>query len=767
MMKNEHIGIQGLTTQEVQQRINQGLVNTTIKTITRTKKQIFKENICTLFNLLNIIIALALIWVQAWSNLAFIIIIIINTSIGIIQELHAKKMVDELSLLIVPQVKVIRNNQEITIGHEEVVLDDIMVLESGQQICLDGIVLDGQIETNEALLTGEADPIHKSQNDQVFSGSSVISGKCYAKVLHIGNENYTSKITNEVKKAKQIQSELLNSMKKVTRFTSFMIIPLGIILFVEAFVLRHNTLSQAVISSSAGLLGMLPKGLVLLISVSLAAGVTKLAHQKILIQDLYSLETLAHVDTLCLDKTGTITDGCMNVEKVHSFSTIDDEKFLEYFGSYLHFSDDNNATYQALCQYFSLNDIHQPIHKIAFSSLRKWSAMTFENYGTIVVGAPERLMSELPESLSKTIQDGKRVIVIAYTSKTINKDLPLPPLQPIKAVILTDTVRKDIEKTLQYFKEQSVDIKVISGDHVLAVSQIAKKAGLENYDRCVDMSQYDDDEHFDNIVNQYSVFGRVTPKQKRNIIQALKRQGHTVAMTGDGVNDMLALKEADCSIAVGAGSEAVRQMSQIVLLDSQFSYLPNVVLEGRRVVNNVTRVASVFFIKTIYSILLTIICAIFNIPFPFIPIQITLIDLAIEAYPAFLTLLESNTQPIKNKFLPTVIQTTLPYALSILMCLLIILFNPSLINVQSQQITMMYLSLAFISMQAVISSCYPFNKLRIFVCTTMIIGFIIAISLFHSLLLLAPLTLHQIIFTFTVICIGVLFQFILQKFIKV
>ena len=758
----------GLTQQEVFERQQTGAVNQQQKTISKSYAQIFRENICTLFNLLNVLIAIALALVGAWSNLVFIVIIITNVCIGIIQEIHAKKLVDELSLLMIPHVKVLRDQKQQTIDVNEIVMDDVMVLEAGDQICCDSVVIDGEIEANESLLTGESDAIHKTKESSLLSGSSVISGKCYAQVIHVGDDNYTSRLTNEVKKAKELQSELLNSMRKVTKVTSFMIVPLGIILFLEAYFLRHDLLSEAVISSSAGLLGMLPKGLVLLMSVSLAAGVTKLAKQKILIQDIYSLETLAHVDTLCLDKTGTITNGKMKVEKVENLSTQPSQQFLDYFGSYLHYSDDNNATYQAICEDFTLNDHHLPSQKVAFSSQRKWSAMTFEGFGSIVMGAPERLMKELPASLMQQIESGKRVIIIAYTQNVVDAKKTLPEVTPILAIILTDMIRKDVEKTLAYFDSQGVDVKIISGDHVLAVSKIAQMAGLKNYDRYIDMSEYPNGQsHMDELVNQYSVFGRVTPQQKKWLVEALKRQGHTVAMTGDGVNDMLALKEADCSIAIAEGSEAVKQLSQIVLLNSEFSCLPHVVLEGRRVVNNLTRVASVFFIKTIYSIILTIACAICNIPFPFIPIQITLIDFAIEAYPSFLTLLEPQTHKIKGKFLPTVFKNTIPHASGVLLCFLLIYTGRPLFHIPMEQsVTMMYLALACISMQAVIVSSFPMNKLRLFVCVTMVLGFILAIILFHQLLHLTMLTYAQMILTIIITCIGLLFKEVVRYIIS-
>ena len=758
----------GLTQQEVFERQQTGAVNQQQKTISKSYSQIFRENICTLFNLLNVLIAIALALVGAWSNLVFIVIIITNVCIGIIQEIHAKKLVDELSLLMIPHVKVLRDQKQQTIDVNEIVMDDVMVLEAGDQICCDSVVIDGEIEANESLLTGESDAIHKTIESSLLSGSSVISGKCYAQVVHVGDDNYTSRLTNEVKKAKELQSELLNSMRKVTKVTSFMIVPLGIILFLEAYFLRHDLLSEAVISSSAGLLGMLPKGLVLLMSVSLAAGVTKLAKQKILIQDIYSLETLAHVDTLCLDKTGTITNGKMKVEKVENLSTQPSQQFLDYFGSYLHYSDDNNATYQAICEHFTLNDHHLPSQKVAFSSQRKWSAMTFEGFGSIVMGAPERLMKELPASLMQQIESGKRVIIIAYTQNIVDAKKTLPEVTPILAIILTDMIRKDVEKTLAYFDSQGVDVKIISGDHVLAVSKIAQMAGLKNYDRYIDMSEYPNGQsHMDELVNQYSVFGRVTPQQKKWLVEALKRQGHTVAMTGDGVNDMLALKEADCSIAIAEGSEAVKQLSQIVLLNSEFSCLPDVVLEGRRVVNNLTRVASVFFIKTIYSIILTIACAICNIPFPFIPIQITLIYFAIEAYPSFLTLLEPQTHKIKGKFLPTVFKNTIPHASGVLLCFLLIYTGRPLFHIPMEQsVTMMYLALACISMQAVIVSSFPMNKLRLFVCVTMVLGFILAIILFHQLLHLTMLTYAQMILTIIITCIGLLFKEVVRHIIS-
>lgn len=403
---------QGLSSAQVEERIAKGLQNTLPASASKSTAQIFKENICTLFNLLNFLIAVALALVGAWTNIVFIFIILLNLTIGIAQEIHAKRLVEELSLLIVPKALVIRGGKQISIPIENIVQDDVMILDSGQQVCCDCVILDGEIEANESMLTGESDPISKTVNDQLLSGSSVISGKCVARVQHVGDANYVSKLTSQIRQGKGLHSQLLDAMRKVTRVTTVMIIPLGILLFLEALVIRETTLYDAVVGSAAGLLGMLPKGLVLLISVSLAAGIAKLAKRRVLIQNLYSLESLAYVDTLCLDKTGTVTTGKMKVEKVIPLSAYD-QNDLDHWCSYLHYSDDNNETYQALCRYFDVSPQYAPQEKIAFSSARKWGAKSFENYGSLVLGAPDRLMSRLPQQLHEEMEQGNRILILA------------------------------------------------------------------------------------------------------------------------------------------------------------------------------------------------------------------------------------------------------------------------------------------------------------------------------------------------------------------
>lgn len=757
----------GLDDSEVQSRVDKGLVNGISKPVTKSYYQIIWDNVCTLFNLLNFLIFIALVLVQAWSNLVFMAIIIANAAIGILQEVKAKKLVDQLSILTKPTITVVRNGQHLVVDINEVVLDDVLVLESGNQVCNDATVIHGMIEANESLLTGESDPINKSIGSHLLSGSSVVSGKCYARVKNVGDNNYATTIVKEAQKVKEKNSELLDSMNKVTKATTFMIIPLGIILFVEAIYLRDDTLFSAVVSSAAGLLGMLPKGLVLLTSVSLANGVTRLAKQNVLIQDLYSLETLSHVDVLCLDKTGTITDGKMKVEKTFSLGGSTNFEIYEVMGSYMRASDDNNATFLAMSSYFGKNNLYEYTKKIPFSSLRKWSAIEFAGIGTIIVGAAERIIpGDLPDELKELMAKGMRAIAIGYTKEEINDKEELPKLQPILAIVLSDTIRNNTKETLAYFHREGIEAKVISGDNVNTVKAIAKKAGVINYDRCVDMTMLKDEE-IPEAVDKYTIFGRVTPTQKKLIVESLKAAGHHVAMTGDGVNDLLALKEADCSIAIGDGSDVSKQISQVVLLNSNFTCLPDVLLEGRKVVNNITRVAGVFFIKTIYTILLSLFCVISNTPFPFIPLQITLIDLLIEAMPSFMTIFEANSKKVTGRFLPAVFSKALGNGLSIVILFIVIMFIGPMIELSDLKlVTLMYLVLGIISMAAVIRSCYPFTTLRIIICVLMIGGFSGAVVLFSGLLHLAPLTIDLIAIALVLGMIGLVVERIIYFTIK-
>lgn len=708
--------------------------------ITKTTGQILKDNICTLFNLFNFLIAVALACVGAWTNLFFILIIILNVVIGIAQELKAKKLVEELSLLTMPMCDVIRRQQQLHISIQEVEKGDILLLESGKQICADSTVISGELEVNESLLTGESDPVIKKPGDSLLSGSSVISGKCQAEIIHVGDENYASQIANEVKKLKQVNSELLLSMRKVTRFTSWFIIPLGILLFLEAFFLRGEIMYDAVVSTAAGLLGMLPKGLVLLISIGLAAGIIRLSKQNVLVQDLYSLENLAHVDVICLDKTGTLTQGRMQVEQAIVLDSGTPVPFETMMGAFLCNTDDNNATFQAMKEYFQpVEGVNAPA-KIPFSSERKWSAVTLDGIGTLVVGAPERLCKgKLPEVVTQVMKEGKRVLLSGLTDEIENKTLDPDKIRLVAAIVITDPLRENAASSISYFRNQGVAVKVISGDNPVMVSAVAKQAGIEHAENYVDMSMIRDEE-MDRVVQEYTVFGRVSPQQKKLLVTAMQKQGHRVAMTGDGVNDLLAMKQADCSIAVGQGSDAAKQTAQLVLIDSDFSVLRSVLAEGRRVVNNITKSAGVFFIKTIYSVLLCLVCIILNMDFPFLPIQITLIDLVIEGYPAFFISFEPNDKRITGRFLPTALRLAAPNAIVItLSCIAVFLLNwLGAMPLDAQQQTLLvYLVVGTIGIAAVWKSCWPLNKLRGFLAITTTIGFYVAVLWFHNLLQLA------------------------------
>ena len=737
---------EGLTEQEVSLRHEQGLKNITQEKITKTNRQIIQDNVCTLFNAYNLMIGISLAVVGAYANMVYLLIIVMNILIGITQEIHAKKMVENLSLIGGSKAVVIRNKKEQEILMEELVLDDISVLKMGSQICADSTVVHGEIEVNESLLTGEADPVLKRPGNQLLSGSFVVSGQCHAQVEHVGSDNFAAKLARGAKKHKKINSELLGSMRKVTKFTSYFIIPIGIILFLQAFFLRDDSILNSVVSSAAALLGMLPKGLVLLMSTSLVAGIIKLSKKKILVQDLHSIEALAHVDMLCLDKTGTITEGKMCVSNLY----VADETQLpitayQAICCFTGAMKDNNATFIALQEHFTSDFTYKPLHKISFSSQRKWSAVTFEDMGTIVLGAPEKILSQntsiLPTEAAKAQKSGKRILCLGYTPEQLSGEI-LPDVSLIAAIELADPIRDKAKETFDFFQHEGVEIKIISGDNPVTVSSIAKQAGLTNYKSYIDMSEVNSEEDIARAAEQYSIFGRVSPGQKSQLVKALQVSGHTVGMTGDGVNDVLALKEADCGIAMASGSDAARQVSQIVLLNSDFTALPEAVMEGRRAVNNITRFGGVFLIKTIYSILLSIFSIVTMTAFPFIPIQITLCDLVIEAYPSFLLMLEPDHKRIKGKFLPNVLSRALPFAVLILINIIIVLCIAPMLGISgAEAITVMYYVTGFASLLAVFKACQPLNKVRAFVSITALIGFYAAAFLFTGILHLTSLTI--------------------------
>ncbi|MFR3733263.1 MAG: HAD-IC family P-type ATPase [Enterococcus sp.] len=731
----------GLTAAEVAKKTQEGLHNDYETKTSKSTAAIIKDNLLTLFNFLNLLIGVFLFAVGAYSNMFYLAIIFVNITIGISQELHARNLVKKLSLVSLQTVRVIRDGQTHEISAKELVLEDSVILGAGDQIPADMTVLSGLVEVNEAMLTGEADLVVKEAGASLLSGSFIVSGEVTGKVIHVGAENYAAKLSNEAKVHKPIRSELLASIRSVSKFTSYVIVPLGVILFFQAFMMRDAGIKESVVVSAAALLGMLPKGLVLLISIALTTGVIKLAKKRILVQDMYAVETLAHVDTLCLDKTGTLTEGHMVLESIVPLQADSDPNML--LGNYLAASTDNNLTMQALRQGCPELTDHHPIEVAAFSSQRKWGAVAFEHLGNVYLGAPEKVAGSAALPQVKEAQEaGLRVLILAVeTDPKAPASFDPTNAQAVAVLILSDIIRQNAEETLAYLADQGIDLKVISGDNPIAVAAIAHRAGLANADQAIDLSTLTTEAEVREAATRYTVFGRVTPEQKKLLVQELKANQRTVAMTGDGVNDVLALREADVSIAVAAGDSAARQIANFVLLDSDFTTLPDVLFEGRRVVNNVTKASGIFFIKTIYSFLLSLVCILTSSAFPFLPIQITLIDLAIEGYPSFFLSFEENKAPIKGRYLPTVLLNALPNALLVLVNYFAIRFLQTDYGwSQFDTTTLLYYLLIGISCIAVIRACLPLNPLRLFLAITTTVGIYIAAMLFHGLLEVGFLT---------------------------
>lgn len=658
--KNKKIDI-GLTKEEVEERIKENKVNYDTSLPTKSIKTIVRENIFTLFNLINILLGVAVFCVGSYKNLLFLIVIFCNTAISIIQEINSKKAVDKLSILAQAKVNCIRDGEKQEIGINSIVLDDLLMLETGNQIVADSIILEGEVEVNESFITGESDVIYKRKGDTLLSGSFVVSGKCKAEVIHIGDENYTSKISSGAKYVKKVNSEIMKSLNGIIKIVSIAIVPIGILLFFNQLGLTENSFKNAVVNTVAAIIGMIPEGLVLLTSTVLAVSVIRLSKRKVLVQELYCIETLARVDTLCLDKTGTITEGTMEVNDIIEI-TKSKEELEEILSEISSASDDNNSTIEAIRAKYKNKQKWKVINKIPFSSQKKWSGVCFKDKGSYIIGAPEFVLrekyDEYKERIEKYSNDYRVIIVANSEGDFIEKELP-DKLEVLGFVLISDVIRKEASKTLEYFKEQGVNIKIISGDNPITVSKIAKRAGVENSEKYINMQEIKTKEQLEKAAKEYTIFGRVTPVQKKELVQALKKEGHTVAMTGDGVNDVLALKEADCSIAMASGSDATRNVAELVLLDSNFASMPEIVLEGRRTINNIERSATVFLVKTIYASILAIIFLFVNMPYPFMPIQLTLISTVTIGIPSFVLALEPNKERIKGKFLRNVISRAL------------------------------------------------------------------------------------------------------------
>ena len=665
-MKINNQDYHGLSTAEVNQRISNGKINTVDNKITKSYKQIFLNNTITFFNILNAALLGLVLFVGSYKNTLFILVISVNTIAGIYQEIKAKRTLDRLSILTTSHVEVIRDDELKEIDIDQIVLDDYIVLTTGAQIPTDSILIDGHMETNESLLTGESDPVLKQNGDTLYSGSFITSGKGICKVIHVGDDNYMNQITQEAKRLKKHNSELNRCLNKILKYVSIVILPIGGLLFLKQFFYGNQTFNNSIVSTVAAILGMIPEGLVLLTSVALTLSVLRLAKQNTLVQELFCIETLARVDVLCLDKTGTITEGTMKVEFDVKMSNVD---ISEIVGNLMHSLTDVNVTAQALKEHYQTKTNFNPYFVIPFSSDRKYSGTSYFNRGTYYIGAYQFLFpkgnEELEEKCVDYASEGYRILVLAHTDEVMSNEALPVDLEPLGIIVLSDVIRKDAKETLAYFNEQGVDLKVISGDDPITVSSIAKRAGLNNAHHYVDATTLSTSEEIAEALNKYSVFGRVTPQQKKAMVVALKQQGHTVAMTGDGVNDVLAFKEADCSIAMASGSDAAKNAANLVLLDNNFDAMPHIVDEGRRVINNITMSASMFLIKTIFSALIAISTIFFGQAYPFEPIQLSLISACGVGIPTFFLTYEANFARVEGNFLETVLEKSFPSAFTI------------------------------------------------------------------------------------------------------
>ena len=678
------INITGLTDEEVRQRVEEGLTNRADISTDKTTKEIVISNVFTYFNLIFLVITILLIMVGSFRNLTFLPIIIGNTVIGIVQEIRAKKTLEKMSLLNAPRADVIRNGSVKQISTEELVKDDVILLTAGKQICADAVVISGNIQVNESLLTGEADELEKTEGSTLMSGSFVVSGECYARLEKVGNESYISRLSLEAKSmGGKEQSEMIRSINLIVKWVGIVIIPIGLILFWQSHFVNGESITKSVTSTVAAIIGMIPEGLYLLTTVALALSTMKLARKKVLLHDMKSIETLARVDVLCVDKTGTITEPDMKLKEIflcknsgadgtQTALTLDELKSLIL--DYANASVDNNATMLALKAYAAdaLTNNTSALHRTAvsqqaFSSSLKYGSVTFSD-GTYLLGAPEFIMHEgfarIEEEIIPYADKGDRVLLFArYNRENVENGIN-GSVTPLGFVALANPIRANAVKTFEYFKSQGVAIKVISGDNPRTVSRIAIQAGIESAESFVDAATLDTEDKIADAVNKYTVFGRVTPKQKKQLVKALQAKGHTVAMTGDGVNDILAMKDADCSVAMASGSEAAAQAAQVVLLDSDFAHMPDVVYEGRRVVNNIQRSASLFLVKNLFSLLLSLFSVILMVTYPLEPAQVSLISMFTIGVPGFLLALEQNKDRIKGRFITNVMLKALPGGLT-------------------------------------------------------------------------------------------------------
>ena len=725
---------EGLTTEQVNLRIEQGKTNLVQSKNTKTYKSIILGNIFTFFNILSFFVAGMLLSVGSWKDCFFLLIVVCNMIIGIVQEIKAKKTIEKISLVSTPMAFVIRDKVESKINVKDVVLDDIMLLQTGKQVCADSIILEGTVEVNESLLTGESVSIKKVKGDTLYSGSFIVSGKCFAKVEKVGNDTYTAKLAAQAKQYQKPKSELMGTLNVIITAIGIMIVPLGILMARNNYQTLNFDVVQTIEKTAGSIIGMIPAGMFLLTSMALAVGVIKLAKRRTLVQDLYSIEMLARTDVLCLDKTGTITDGTMKVNNVIQIKTDLPYTLDHLIGSMLTALDDNNQTSRALINHFGYSKEMIAINTLPFNSTRKMSGVTFASGETFVFGAPEYVLktkNAQVENLVKTYASkGFRVLLFAQCDGAIKDDKIPAKRVPVAIVVIEDHIREDALETIEWFKKNGVEIKIISGDNPVTVSEVSRRVGVENADRYISLEGLTQQQVID-AADHYTVFGRVSPEQKCILIKALKAKGHKVAMTGDGVNDILALKEADCSVAMASGSEATRLVSNLVLLDSNFASMPSVVAEGRRVVNNVQKSSSLFLMKTIYTMLLSIFCLIIKIDYPFSTKQVMLLEFLVIGIPSFVLALQPNNERIRGKFLPTLLSKALPGAILLFLNVVACYFFDRLIGTDGQYQTMAALAITFVGLVLLYRLCKPFDIFRGIMYASMITICVLILSLIN------------------------------------
>ncbi len=747
---------EGLSQEQVEKQKAEGFVNIDTTVPTKSIKNIIITNLFTIFNLLNFILALAVFFTGSYRNMTFLIIVLCNTAISIYQEIRSKRAIDKLAVVSATKVTAIRNSKEEIIGINDIVLDDILKLSTGNQIVTDSIICEGEVEVNESFITGESDTVYKRKGDMLLSGSFIVSGSCLAQVEHIAGDNYTAKIGHDAKQIKKVKSEIMVSLNKVIKTVSIIILPVGALLLYNQVHVMGESFSSAVLQTVAALIGMIPEGLILLTSTVLAVSVIRLSKSKVLVQQLYCIETLARVDTLCLDKTGTITEGTMEVrdiieanEKTESIA-----KILSEVGNA---SEDNNTTINAIRNKFGTSNNWKALNKIPFSSQRKWSGVYFENEGSFIIGAPEFVLKDQFINWQEKIEEyskENRVLALAKSKEEfIEKNLP-NNLEVCGFILIQDKIREEAKATLQYFKEQGVTIKIISGDNPKTVSNISKQAGVEGYEKYIDMSKVET-EDFKEIVNEHTIFGRVSPVQKQGLIKALKENGHTVAMTGDGVNDVLALQEADCSIAIASGSDAARNISQLVLLNSNFSSMPKIVAEGRRTINNIERSSELFLTKTIFTTILAVLFVFLSMPYPFRPIQMSLISVVTIGIPSFVLALQPNKARVKGKFLRNVLSRAFPTSLTMVCNIILTIIFSQIFKLDSSVYSTMCIILTTITgFTLILKLCRPFNLLRTALCIFITTLFLIEIVFLKDLFYISILSINEMILLGALVCIS-------------